>query len=172
MTRAASRCGIFLLCAVLGLLVLGRPVDSAPADKLKADGEGGLKALFAELQKQNPEVPVKNDQGTYVIQVSKTVAVAVDEQPNGYARVWTEIAVYKDNPPLGLFSAMAKANDSSLWGYCSWGGFKEEKGVTGHVFLNFTFLIRTADAKALMDYINSTITERDKFTAALKDYLP
>src|SRR5262249_11227920 len=134
MTRAASKCGIFLLCAVLALLVLGRPAESAPADKVKpGDGEAGsLKALFAELQKQNPEVPVKSDQGSYVIQVSKTLAIAVDEQPNGYARVWSEIAAYRDNPPLGLFSAMAKANDNSQWGYCSWGGFKEEKGVVGH----------------------------------------
>ncbi len=186
MMRAVNRWSAAALLGALGLFVLARPVAAAPGSKLvpaaPAAGHNyaNLKDLFDDFQKQYPDYPVQDmtqagGKPSFLIKVSNTVSIRFDEQDNGYARAWTEVVAFPTKPPLGMYAAMAKANDQSPWGFVSWGQFDQERKDgqgTGHVFLNFHLLIRSADAKAVADCIDSAVAQRDWFADQLKDYVP
>jgi hypothetical protein len=166
--RAASKWIAWGVIVALGLLLLSPPAGSAPKD------ESALQPLFDKSKAYGTVKGKPNKDGSITFGVpfgkKDEETVYIQELPDtGTGWVWSIVVEFDSRPPAGLYKRLAEINDQSRWGYLSWAG-NDTGG--GTVFLNFFFLTRTADTKAIEQYIDTAISERTRMMKELRDFLP
>ena len=172
-----TSCRLIGLGAALAVFaVLVRVSDSAPKQSSMTTPAGGasLQPLFdASSFSGVTGEPRQDSEGRplgilYRIDIEQNLQIVVEELPTGYAWVWCSVAAFEKDPPFGLYRAVAELNDQSRWGALSWGKNAEGKG--GQVYLNYFFLVRTADTQALESYIDTAVSHQEHYAEQLTKY--
>jgi hypothetical protein len=164
MTQVRSKLVWGFVFAALVLLASGT---------LYAAPKQGLQPLFAASK--HSSVPGETGtNGNLVFQVAvqhenRNAQVVVEEildqgQPTGYAWVWAKVMTFNSDPPARLHARMTELNDASRWGYLS--GARLDDG-SYQIYLNYFFLVRTADVQALEEYIDMAVVEQQRLAGEL-----
>jgi hypothetical protein len=144
------------------VLVASAQIQAAPKQSV-------LEPLFAKSGYSSAK-PEFDDKGnvTYRIKISDSITVNVQELTTGYGWVWAVVTQYDAAPPLRIYRKIAEINDGSRLGALSAGPRSDQKPGSG-VFINYFFLMRTADAAALQDYIDKIALDCEEFGAKLNE---
>lgn len=162
--KSATRFGLATsLLALVAVLCATQATRSAPKSTPV------LEPLFAKSGYSDVKAKIDDKGGvSYSIKISDSIYINVQELNNGYGWVWATVQQYDSTPPLRVYRKIAELNDSSRLAALS-AGPRSDGQQGSAVFINFFFLMRTADATALQDYIDTVAMQCEDFAAKLKE---